>query len=208
MTVSVCAIVEGDGEVRALPVLLRRLNAWLTPDCDIRVLEPIVVHRMQFLRRDDVFSRYMELAAMKCGERGWILVVLDADDDCPRELGASVAARTKAAVGHRSTAIVLANREYEAWFIAAAQSLHGQRGFCWTPDDASTPPETPRDAKGWIARRMPGTGYHEVTDQPAFSAKFDLAQARSRSRSFQKLCNEWERQMQRFCPPGVDGNLQ
>ncbi|MFO1432816.1 MAG: hypothetical protein U1F76_22300 [Candidatus Competibacteraceae bacterium] len=41
---------------------------------------------------------------------------------------------------------------------------------------------------------MKGGSYGETTDQPAFSARFDLQQAFDGSRSFRKLCAEWERQ--------------
>ncbi len=96
---------------------------------------------------------------------------------------------------HRRISVVLANREYEAWFIAAAQSLNGLRGFSFDPMDGIDP-ETPRDAKGWIKARMTGGGYGETTDQPAFSARIDLQQAYAGSRSFRKLCAEWNRQVE------------
>lgn len=189
----VVAIVEGDGEVAALPVLLRRLGQWLTPDVHTQVLPPIRVHRDRFLNRKDEFRRHLLLAAGKCGEDGWILVLLDADDDCPAELGAKILEDARAYVPHRRLSIVLANREYEAWFIAAAQSLAGQRGFVGDTA-ASTDPEVPRDAKGWMRARMASKTYGETTDQPAFSQLMDLQQAFDRSRSFRKLCGEWRRQ--------------
>ena len=46
-------------------------------------MTPIRVRRDQFLNRDKEFSRHLSLAAGKCGEDGWILILLDADDDCP-----------------------------------------------------------------------------------------------------------------------------
>lgn len=88
--------------------------------------------------------------------------------------------------------MVLANREYEAWFIAAAESLNGCRGFQSHANDVQVDPEIPRNAKGWVRERMPA-GYGETTDQPAFSARFDLDLAHQRSRSFRKLCAEWDK---------------
>ena len=102
--------------------------------------------------------------------------------------------RARACVPHRRISVVLANREYEAWFLAAAQSLHGQRGFAFNPRDA-VDPEAPRDAKGWIKARMEGGAYGETTDQPAFTARMDLRQAYDHSRSFRKLCSEWSKQV-------------
>jgi hypothetical protein len=37
---AVSCIVEGDGEVAAVPVLLRRLGMWLTPDAFPDILWP------------------------------------------------------------------------------------------------------------------------------------------------------------------------
>ncbi|WP_295451186.1 DUF4276 family protein [uncultured Thiodictyon sp.] len=188
------SIVEGDGEVPALPVLLRRLGEWLTPHVYTEIATPIRVRRDQFLNKEPEFSRHLKLAAAKCGGTGWVLILLDADDDCPATRGPEILTRAQLVLPHKSISVVLANREYEAWFLAAAQSLDGQRGFRFDPADAVAP-ETPRDAKGQIGRRMIGGRYREITDQPAFSARMNLEQARARSRSFRKLCSEWSRQV-------------
>ena len=150
------------------------------------------MHRDRFLRRDDEFRRHLLLAANKCGESGWILLLLDADDDCAATLGAEIVTRASVAAPHRRLAVVLANREYEAWFIASASALSGKRGFTFG-GEPSIDAEQPRDAKKWMADRMPNRGYHETTDQPAFSAHLDLEQAFGGSRSFRKLCSEWSK---------------
>lgn len=188
--IPVAAIVEGDGEVSALPVLLRRLAAECEPPASVNVLQPIRVRRDKFLNRDDEFRRQLLLAAAKTGHEGWILIVLDADDDCPRTLGQQIHARARQHVPHRRLSVVLANREFEAWFIAAAHSLQGVRGFSISPDEVIQA-ETPRNAKGWMREHMQSGTYSEILDQPAFSARIDLQQAFANSRSFRKLCKEW-----------------
>jgi len=83
--------------------------------------------------------------------------------------------------------VVLANREYEAWFLAAAGSIAGFRGI---DDDVLAPddPESIRDAKGWLTQRMAlGRSYREVRDPPALTARMDLQQARLRASSFDKM---------------------
>lgn len=190
MTVVVVPIVEGEGEVGAVPVLLRRLCAWLTPESQVEVRKPIRVRRDQFLNRQEEFSRTLQLAAGKAQTEGWILVLLDADDDCPKELGASILERAQAIAPHRQISVVLAKREFESWFIAAADSLRGRRGL----DDGLTSPPDPesmRGAKEWLDKRMLGKRYREVMDQPALAFQFDLQQAKDASRSFQKLCKEF-----------------
>jgi hypothetical protein len=193
---SMVAIVEGDGEVAALPILLRRLGGWLTPGLTVDVRTPIRVYKDRFLNRPEEFNRHMQLAAKKCGDDGWILILLDADDDCPAIKGAEIATSARDVIPHRPIAVVLANREYEAWFIASSDSLNGHRGFVSRPGDGDVDAETPRDAKGWLRQRMASRSYGETTDQPAFSARFDLTKARERSRSFRKLCDEWSRNCQ------------
>ncbi len=189
----VASIVEGDGEVGALPILLRRIAQWRTPDVFPQILPPIRVYKDRFLNRQEEFSRHLQLAGAKCRDEGWILILLDADDECPATKGAEILNRAKAIVAHRRVAVVLANREYEAWFIAASASLNGYRGFNHDMHDARVDAEAPRNAKGWISERMGGGSYRETTDQPAFSAQIDLQLAFDRSRSFRKLCEEWNR---------------
>ncbi len=188
--ISIASIVEGDGEVSALPILLRRLAAELEPSALVNPLQPIRVRRDRFLNKEEEFRRQLSLAAAKSGDQGWILIVLDADDDCPKTLGMEIYQRAQQHVPHRKVSVVLANREFEAWFIAAAQSLNGARGFSVMPNEPIQA-ETPRNAKGWIRERMQGGKYSEILDQPAFAAKFDLQQALKNSRSFRKLCKEW-----------------
>jgi len=191
----VAAIVEGDGEVAALPVLLRRLRDWLTPDnYVVEIMKPIRVRRDRFLNKNEEFRRMLLLAADKCGSRGWILILLDADDDCPAQLAKQVLARAEEIVLDRRISVVLANREYEAWFIAAAESLNGLRGLS-VSQSGPIESESIRDAKNWIGCRIKAGKYREVTDQPAFSAAMNLQQARNNSRSFLKLCSEWEKHM-------------
>lgn len=190
MTPVVC-IVEGDGEVAALPILLRRLATEWAPQAPASYpLPPIRVRRDRFLNREDEFRKQLLLAAAKSGDEGWILILLDADDDCPAQLGEDIQRRARQYIPHRRLSMVLANREFEAWFIAAAPSLLGVRGFS-LPARTDIDAESVRNAKGWMKERMPANSYGEVRDQPAFTARLDLQQAFENSRSFRKLCSEW-----------------
>lgn len=191
--ISVVSIVEGDGEVHALPVLLRRLGTWLTPDKVLNIGRPIRVKREQFLNRDEVFRKQLILAAELCPDPGWILILLDADDDCPRDLATAIRDRAEGIIPGRSVSVILANREYEAWLIAAAPSLDGKRGFsCPAAVPAA---ESIRGAKQWISKQMKHGAYHPVVDQAALSAHMNLQQAHANSRSFRKLCSDWTKLM-------------
>lgn len=189
----VVAIVEGDGEVAAVPLLLRRIAAWRTPGIYPDIPHPIRVRRDRFLNREAECDRYLQLAAGKCGVGDWIFVLLDADQDCPAQVAAQVLESARKCIGHRSVSVVVAKREFEAWFVAAARSLAGHRGFTSNPV-VGVEPEGLGDAKGWIRFQIEGGVYGETTDQPAFTALFDLQQAFDGSSSFRKLCREWDRQ--------------
>lgn len=187
-------IVEGHGETLALPVLLRRIAASHLPQEHVEVATPIRVQKDRFLQRPDEFKKFLLLARSKAGQDGvgadgHVLVLLDADDDCPKDRASEVLQRARVVVPDRRLSVVFANREFEAWFIAAAPSLDGVRGLSVRPGDADAEAELPRDAKGWMAVRMPA-GYGETTDQPAFAARMDIEMAIARSRSFRKLCKE------------------
>lgn len=189
--IRIASIVEGHAEVEAVPVLLRRLAGTDPRQQSVEVLRPIRVARDRFLNKADEFRRQLILAAAKCGAGGWVLVLLDADDDCPAKLAPEITRRAAVHVAGCHLSVVLATREFEAWFIASATALDGVRGFEVRAGDAAVAAESPRDAKGWISQRMPGGTYREVLDQPAFTSRIDIAMAGQRSRSFRKLCKEW-----------------
>jgi hypothetical protein len=185
---SIVCIVEGYGELQAVPVLLRRLAERLNV-YDLLIPEPIRVHRDRFLNRADEFEKKVALAALKAQSQGLVLIVLDADDDCPVLLARLVATRAIPFLRGVNCQVVIANREYESWLLAAASSLASKRGL---PPSMESPPnsEAIRDAKGWLSDRMvahSGECYRPVVDQAALSAVVDVTAALKRSRSLQQL---------------------
>jgi hypothetical protein len=193
----IASIVEGHGEVSALPVLLRRFLEWRPTENFIEIERPNRVHRDRFINSQDEFVRFLRLARGQCKEDGWILILLDADDDCPMELATTLLARAREIDNHR-VSVVIAKREFEAWFIGAAGSLDGHRGLTVLPADLNVEAELPRDAKGWLGARMAKGSYGVVTDQPAFAGLMDLQQAFDRCRSFRKLCTDWDTNLGRI----------
>jgi hypothetical protein len=106
------------------------------------------------------------------------------------------------------SAAVVAVREYEAWFLAAAESLGGHRGLA---DDLAAPanPEAIRDAKGWLRDHMPGSRkYAETSDQAAPTELFDVDMARRGSPSFERCYREIERLLQALMPPPESSELR
>ena len=177
MTIQIGCIVEGHGEVEAVPVLIRRVAANLYPELAVIVPRPIRISRNKLLQTGGL-EQWVEVVSVRVGAQGAIFVILDSDDDCPAELGPKLLHRALQVQTGLPVAVVLAKCEFEAWFLAAAESLRGQRGL----DDNIHPPTDPeaiRGAKEWLSFQMAGSRtYSETHDQPAFAARFDIEHAR------------------------------
>lgn len=179
-------IVEGQGEEEAVPLLLRRLRdaaqIW-----DLEVGRPIRQRRGQLVKKDTL-QRAVRLATVREDCAG-ILVLFDADDDCPAELAPTLEAWAREAADGKPCTVVMANREYEAWFLSGVEAL---RGVCRiVPEAESHPdPESVRGAKEEIEKRMPsGASYSPPVDQAKLTAHLDLERAYRSCRSFRKLVN-------------------
>lgn len=184
--VQIAAIVEGHGECEAVPILIRRIALTIDPGFVPDVLPPIRVPASRLLKTGEL-ERSVEFAARKLRSNGGILVLLDCDWDqcCPAHEAPPLLNRARAARSDMLISVILAKQEYEAWFLAAAESLRGKGGL---PKDLQTPadPENIRAAKEWLSQHMPqGRSYAETVDQAAFTSQFDLEMAR-RSNSFDK----------------------
>ena len=176
MTVQIGCIVEGHGEVEAVPILIRRIAKRLYPELQVVTPPPIRVPRDKVVKAGEL-ERKVELAARKISGQGAIFILLDSDDDCPAQLGPELLCRARQVRSDLPIAVVLAKREFEAWFLAAAESLRGQRGL---KNDLEPPnnPEEIHGAKEWLSHRMEGTGaYSPTVDQPGLTVRFDFAQA-------------------------------
>lgn len=176
-------IVEGHGEVEAVPILLRRLLA--EAQCHhVSVGHPIRRTQSQLRGKEGVQAGVrLALLQPKCA----IVIMFDGEDDCPRDLAEKVRVWAREAAGDTPCDVVVAYREYETWFLAAIESLRGRYGI---RNDATAPsdPESRRDAKRALEEFMPDDRAHSETgDQPAMSAVFSMALAHQRNRSFRKF---------------------
>ena len=196
MTVKIGCIVEGHGDVVAVPLLIRRIAAELHPDLVIETPRPIRVHRNQVVQADKL-ERRVELATQRIGGQGAIFIVLDADDACPAQLGPELINRVSQTRSDLPIAVVLAKYEFEAWFLASVESLRGQRGLRANIQPPNEP-ETIRGAKEWLTHRMEGSRtYSETHDQPALAALFDMEQARQAD-SFDKCYRDIVRLLEKL----------
>ena len=174
----VASIVEGHGEVDALPTLLKRISQAEAPGQSLGVNQPIRVKSGSYLNDEIYFRRYTMLAAAKAAQSdGFVLILLDCEDNCPAQLGPALLARAQAVRNDVGYLVVLAYREFESWFLAAARSLRGHHGL---PADLEPPQaaDNIRNAKGWLGDRME-LPYDPVIHQIEFCRVFDLQQARN-----------------------------
>ena len=128
--------------------------------------------------------------ARKIQASGTILILLDCEDDCPATLAPQLLQRAQRVRSDVNISVVLAYREFETWFLTAAESL---RSCCNLAADLMPPaqPEAIRGAKEWLAERMSGK-YSETIDQARLAARMNLELARQ-SPSFDKLYREMEK---------------
>jgi hypothetical protein len=190
--VTIASVVEGHGEVPGLPALLHRI----ADDHTVRSLRtpPPFRRNKGTLVVPGGIEAAVQATAHRIGEAGGVLVLIDADDDRPGCRGPELLARARKARSDVPVSVVLANKEFEAWFLAGASSLAGHSGF--PPDLAPPPqPESIRDAKGWLTaqrRRAGGQPYKPTVDQAPLARAFDMRQARAGARSFDKFWREVE----------------
>ncbi len=188
--VRLSAIVSGQGDVDAIPVLIHRIAREIIPDVLVS-LHPVLRVPESHLLEKGGLEREVERAARKMRGRGGILILLDCDRDggCPAREGPALTQRASHARSDMQISVVLAKKEYEAWFIASAESLRGQCGLSAELVAASNP-ENIRGAKEWLSRHMPqNRRYSETRDQRKLTEIFDMQAAR-RADSFDKCYRE------------------
>lgn len=186
------AVVEGHGEVEALPLLIRRIyeedtEALCFPE--IKRSDVLRLPRSKMLKEGELEDS-CELAARRVGPQGGVLIMLDADDDLPCQLAPQLLARVERR--DVTMSVVLPEREFETWFLHAATSLAGSVGL---PETLVAPARAGeiRGAKEWLAARMgKHAPYRPRLHQPKFAARMSLAML-NEVRSFLKFRKEIRR---------------
>jgi hypothetical protein len=176
-------IVEGHGEVAAIPSLCVRILGYLGVESWIVDREPIRQPRSKLvdekaksprrLCNEDGLRRAVAIARARPADA--VLVLCDADDDCPAIWGPDA---LKHLVTPIRGAAVMAQREYEAWLLASYTEEQRKAAKVRSP-------ELSRDAKGELRKLIPG--YLPTVHQLAATRKLDISRVRARSDSFDKL---------------------
>ena len=168
---AVAPIVEGHGDVIAVPVLLRALRP------EFRVCRPIRVYRNR-IEDHRYMQRYFCIADANirdAGDHGGVLVLIDSDDDCPAELGPRLQEMSRQAIEHRRTEVVLAKRTFESWILGGGAV---ESGPVDEPEERANPKQHLKTLLGH---------YSETVDQPRLTSRINSTAAAASCPSFAKL---------------------
>lgn len=194
-------IVEGHGDERALPVLIRHLLGTKFGFYQCEVLHPYRLPKGK-MKQADEWAGVIGLACERLKERttdqedaALILVVCDADDDCPVDLKNLVDGFVDIHDVNISFEFVAPQPEYETWLLASAASFVGH------PDCIDNAPHIPdllgiRNAKGYFEQYIlkPGRFYSETVDQAKFSSLINFGLSpESNCRSLRRFIDIFQR---------------
>jgi hypothetical protein len=118
---AVVPIVKGHGEVQAFPTLLYRVRDLIAPKTTLKVYPPIRVKAGKFLNSEKELYRCIRLAGERAASvKGHVIILLDSEHDCPRELGPSVLEKAKGIRNDVSFVVALAYRERHGLLLPPA----------------------------------------------------------------------------------------
>lgn len=193
---AIVPVVEGDGDAAAVPGLLRRLLVEKFNRYDIQVGHGSrgVVKANGRPKLENRLDRFLRHAQNKPG-CGAILILVDADVDCPVTFARQLFQRCQQIGAKCPVQVVCAHRSYESWFLASLDTIKGRHGIPASATLSGRVEDVSRP-KHWLSRQMPpGQAYKETTHQASLTQHIDLDSAYRNSRSFRRLCHALEQLM-------------
>lgn len=185
MNKRILPIVEGEGDVLAVPVLVRRILE-VNAHFDVQVLPPHRRGELPKVKAD--FSRIFKIAAL---ENASVLCVLDFD--CAQCFDALLdeqelqqqAQKLRPDVPFASCLIV---KEFESLFLWDEASTRKALPSIFKGTQFPANPEDIRPAKEWLSKAQPsGMAYKPTVHQAKLAAAVSLDTLRERSPSYQRL---------------------
>lgn len=181
-------LVEGHGELKAAPILCNRvIRTILKKDNWFVDEEPVRQPRSRYVDETipspgrpaniDGIQRALALAAAR--DPQGILLICDADDDCPAAWIKNVPRFAPCGEGKILVRAVMANREFESWLLWGFSSSERIKV------GARNPEKSPRNAKKALADLVPG--YAPTLNQGIQTRRLDLASIWAASDSFDKF---------------------
>jgi hypothetical protein len=170
-------VVEGPGDAKAAPLLLRN---WLQLRGDYidPLGKPIPCNGRENATCLGGIEGYVATAASRPGCKA-VLVILDGEGDDVCELGSRLLMRLRT-VTHLPAAVCLADQHWEDWLYASAETLQ-------IPDF-----KYEAGKRKSIAAALKPTKYVKPTWQPRLTARMDIELAARRSPSFQRLLRKFD----------------
>lgn len=131
MPPAIASLVEGEGEEVALRPLINNIIGSAGAAVYPRVLHPRRLPRGAMVNTPGELERCAAEELADTGPAGRLLVLLDADGDCPAELGPQLRRRLDARFPNNAVSVNVADWEYESWFIASAEAI--AHFIVWVP---------------------------------------------------------------------------
>lgn len=180
-------VVEGAGDVTALPILLR---AHLHATGEFRDVlgKPVALHGRTKAFVANGIEGYVAVAALRPGCIG-VLVVLDGEGDCVAHTGPTLKARADR-VSRVPVRVALADHDFEDWLYASAETLALPLGG----HDGT------RRGQHMIKQALKPRSYTKPVWQPSLASRVDLALARPRSASLDRCLRRFD-ELRLHLPP-------
>ena len=179
-------IVEGAGDVKAVPRLIRNtlhfngiydINPAPRPKSNLEIRK---------LLRAGELERYVEYGIRDDGDS--VLFILDCDDFCPITVCKIFVERIRGLRPAKKVGIALFRAEFEAIFLHCIDEISAYfADYGWVADrlQLAGDLEAIRDAKGTLSRMMkPERAYKETRDQEKFITALNFKKLHENSRSF------------------------
>ncbi|WP_347279089.1 DUF4276 family protein [Plasticicumulans sp.] len=175
-------VVEGDGDVLAIPLLTRKI-LHDNKIYDVRIESPAHKrHDIAHLKGRSWcnFDRYLQTAY------GWgcpVMWTIDCDDGCALTVAREFSERAVTIGIRQPLAFAFWVREFESLFLADSKAAKSVLGCEFK--NLPIEPEQKRGVKEFISSCLPaGRRYSETIEQEKIVSKLDLSVLRNTSRSF------------------------
>ncbi len=186
-------LVEGDGDREAVPLLVRQLFQHIgRPDCT-PASRPIRCGDLRKLARPGEIEKFVTYACSR-PDGDSALLIIDCDDDCPREVVVDLCRRVQPIAERfdKRVGVALMYREFETLFLYSIQELADRYpDLRWRLEDLDPKRDWTeiRGAKEELRRWMGGATYKETRDQARFVSALDLEVLPERCRPFAHLAS-------------------
>jgi hypothetical protein len=217
MTFFIVPIVEGQTENTCVERLLHRVwTELLAGSVRLQVLLPSRASRDKLVNptgaelADKVEEAVAKLNQRLCRDqqaRGLLLLLLDAERDCPKELAPKLLAKARQARSDADVVCVLAKRMLENWIVAGASTLAGINGL---PNELGARDQfEERSGAAWLEGQLrlrnPRRKYKKTVDAEQFIQAMNLSECLDNCPSFAKLCKELQARLQQIAAAAEPG---